>query len=392
MTQRKAKIIKAKAQRESLSATANLVKNYAIFTLDLDGNITTWDEGSVNIKDWVKSEVLGKHFRFLYQKKDQEKYLPEQNLDEARVKGTYTGQGYRIKKYGEIFLADITISQIHDQKTGEHIGYFEIVKDITEQRQQETNQLDANDLLKQEIKRRKEIEKALKESNAELEAFASAASHDLQEPLRMVISYLQLIERRYKKLFDKDGKEFLEFAVDGATRMRILISDLVEYSRIDTLKKPYRITNLNKLLEEVLSNLMVSTGEANVKITYDPLPEVIGDAVQLSQLFQNLIANAIKFSDKKPRRVHIGVDRQEAEYVFRVEDNGRGINKKDFDKVFLIFKQLGTRSNRQGSGIGLALAKKIVKRHHGKIWVESTEGKGSTFYFTIPNNHTKQGG
>lgn len=374
---------------DNFNNTVNLIKNYAIFTLDLDGKITSWNEGATNIKGWKREEVLGKYFEFLYLPEDIKNKIPKRNLRLARQNGSCETEGYRIKKNGEKFLADITISQIHDELTGKHIGYVKVVKDVTRRHQKETDQIDANSLLKQEIGRRKIIEKALKESNAELEAFAAAASHDLQEPLRMVISYLQLIDRRYRKKFDKDGKEFLEFAVDGATRMRALISDLVEYARIDTLAKPFKKINTNELVAQVLNNLQLSADDAGVKVTSDKLPTVWGDAVQLSQLFQNLIANALKFGDKKKPRVHIGVKAVGEEYVFNVEDNGRGINKKDYERIFLIFKQLGARNQRQGSGVGLSIAKKIVIRHHGRIWVESKEGKGSTFYFTLPKHNLK---
>ncbi len=373
-----------KNPEEGFDATVDLVENYAIFTLDLKGFITSWNKGAANIKGYSRKEVLGKFYDFLYLEEDRKKHKPEKNLEKACKEGTTEQQDYRLRKNGEIFLADITMSQIHDEKTGKHIGYIKVVKDITKQRQQQDEQIDANTRLKDEITRRKNIEKALKESNAELEAFAQAASHDLQEPLRMVISYLQLIERRYSDRFDQDGKEFLEFAVDGASRMKILVSDLVEYARLDTMQKPFKPIDTDKLLLNTLSDLSEYTKDKNVTITYDKLPPIIGDQVQLGLVFQNLIANAIKFSDKDRPVIHIGAAIEDGYYVFCVRDNGKGIPKKDFSTIFHIFKQLGNRTDRKGSGVGLAIAKKVVIRHRGKIWVDSQEGKGSTFYFTIP--------
>jgi PAS domain S-box-containing protein len=382
-------IEKIHSHLKNISTSVKRIKSYAILTLDMEGSVSSWNEGASDVTGYKKQEAFDKHIGFLYLPEDKDKDKPAENLTYALEHSTYEAEDYLVKKTGEVFLADITISQIDDTETDGPIGFIMVVKDITKRRQQETDQIDANSLLKQEIGRRKVIEKALKESNAELDAFAAAASHDLQEPLRMVISYLQLIDRRYRKLFDKDGKEFLEFAVDGATRMRALISDLVEYARIDTVVKPFKKIDTNELVTQVLNNLQLSAEDAGVKVTRDDLPEIWGDAVQLGQVFQNLIANAIKFCDKNTPKVHIGVRATDGEYEFRIEDNGKGIAKKDYDTIFLIFKQLGTRSQRQGSGVGLSIVKKIVIRHYGRIWVESEEGEGSTFYFTLPNQNLK---
>lgn len=369
---------------ESFQATVDLIKNYAIFTLDADGIITSWNEGAKNINGWNADEVIGKFFSMFYLAKDVKRKNPKKNLQYAKQKGFYEEEGYRIRKNGEIYLADVTISPIYDEKTKKHVGFIKVVRDITQRRKQETEQIDANELLKTEIESRKKIENALTLSNEELDAFASAASHDLQEPLRMVVSYLQLIERRYADKFDKDGREFLDFAVDGASRMRTLINDLVEFSRIDTFGKPFTNTDATESLRKAIENMEVNIKENHALITYDKLPVVWSDSIQLTRIFQNLLANAIKFRGKDAPRIHVGVDENSNEYIFSVQDNGKGIEEKDFESVFMIFKQLGKRSERKGSGIGLAIAKKIVSRHNGKMSVASIPGKGSTFYFTIP--------
>lgn len=202
----------------------------------------------------------------------------------------------------------------------------------------------------------------------------------------MVVSYLQLIERRYGELFDEDGREFLHFAIDGASRMKKLISDLVEYSRIDTLGKPFTPTDATEALQRAISNLEVAIKENDVHITYEPLPVIMSDPIQLTRLFQNLLANAIKFRRKETPTIHISVEENEQEWVFHVEDNGKGIDAKHLLGIFVIFKQLGKRSERTGSGLGLAIAKKIVTRHSGSIWAVSTVGKGSIFSFSIPKS------
>lgn len=228
----------------------------------------------------------------------------------------------------------------------------------------------------------------LKRSNEDLEQFAYVASHDLQEPLRMVTNYLQLLQNRYQAQLDPKAQDFIQIAVDGALRMHQLIGDLLTYSRVGTAGKPFVPTNTNDVLKNALMNLKIAVEESGAKITSDPLPIVNGDPVQLTQLFQNLIGNAIKFRSGKPPEVHVSARRAGSQgplaWEFAVRDNGIGIPAKDFDRIFLIFQRLHTREKYPGTGIGLALCKKIVERHGGRIWVESQQGQGTTFRFTLP--------
>jgi PAS domain S-box-containing protein len=225
---------------------------------------------------------------------------------------------------------------------------------------------------------------ALTRSNADLEQFAYIASHDLQEPLRMVSSYLQLLERRYQDQLDADAREFIAYAVDGATRMQALINALLSYSRVGTRGKPFEPTDCAIILDRVLVNLKVAIEESDAVVTHDPLPTVMADGVQLTQVFQNLIANAIKFHGERRPEVHIGAQHTDAEWLLSVRDNGIGIDPQHYERIFVIFQRLHSREEYPGAGIGLAICKKIVERHGGRIWVESQPGAGSTFYFTIP--------
>lgn len=225
----------------------------------------------------------------------------------------------------------------------------------------------------------------LERSNKELEQFAYIASHDLQEPLRMVGSYVQLIEQRYKGRLDDDADEFIKYAVDGANRMKQLIIDLLNYSKINR-QMPEAEVNLNTLVQDVLVNLKSRIVESHSVITIDNLPVIFADKTQMMQVFQNLIANAIKFQPKENiPEIKISAERRPEEWLFSVKDNGIGIDKKYHDKVFVIFKQLHSKSMFHGTGIGLAVVKKIVERHGGSIWFESELGKGTTFYFTLKN-------
>lgn len=224
----------------------------------------------------------------------------------------------------------------------------------------------------------------LKRSNEELQQFAYAASHDLKEPLRAIISYSQLLEEYYRDKIDIEGKKFLDFILEGSYRMKKLIEDLLAYSRIATQNKTLKLTNLNDVLKDVLLNLQEATKETGAVINYGKLPILAVNETQIMQLFQNLISNAIKFQSDEIPNINISAEQKNNIWEFSVKDNGIGIEPEFFDRIFKIFQRLHTREEYPGSGIGLAICKRIVQMHGGKIWVDSEIGKGSTFYFTIP--------
>jgi PAS domain S-box-containing protein len=248
-----------------------------------------------------------------------------------------------------------------------------------------------------DITERKRMEEALEQrakelarSNQELQQFAYVASHDLQEPLRMVTSYLQLLQRRYEGQLDDDADEFIGYAVNGANRMKKLINDLLSYSRVETRGKEPKPADSGAVLDWVLANLAATIGESGATIVHGAMPTVRVDDTQLGQLFQNLIDNAIKFRGDDPPTIHIEAERQSDQWCFAFRDNGIGIDPQYFDRIFIIFQRLHSGDRYPGTGIGLAICKKIVERHGGRIWVESETGKGSTFYFTLPENGEHQ--
>lgn len=240
-------------------------------------------------------------------------------------------------------------------------------------------------LLERETRQRQELSR----SNAELQQFAYIASHDLQEPLRMVTSYLQLLERRYHDRLDQNANDFIAYAVDGAARMKTLINDLLAYSRVGTRGKPFEPTRCEAVVAQVVENLKVSIEENQATVRWGALPEILADSTQLTQLFQNLISNAIKFHGEAPPIVEIRAERQSEQWLFRVRDNGIGIDPQYADRIFVIFQRLHNRTDYPGTGIGLAICKKIVERHGGTIWLESKPGQGSTFCFTIPDKEKR---
>jgi signal transduction histidine kinase len=223
-------------------------------------------------------------------------------------------------------------------------------------------------------------------SNQELEQFAYISSHDLQEPLRMVTSYLQLLKRRYKDELDGQAQEFIDFAVSGAKRMQELIHDLLVFSRIGNRPIEMRTINLNLILEEVLVTFGPKIQTSGAKITLDELPKIMAEGKLLAQLFQNLIGNALKYHGQEKTVIHIGASSDDEEWTIRVEDNGIGIDPQFFQKVFIIFQRLHTRQEYPGTGIGLSICKRIIERHGGRIWIETKNSPGTVFCFTLPRS------
>ena len=279
---------------------------------------------------------------------------------------TVIGQMLRIERFdGTTVFVMNSAAPIRDAQ-GHIVGSAVAIMDITELQSKEVEL--------------KEIAEKLSRSNADLQQFAYSASHDLQEPLRTVTAFVGLLEKRYRDRIDEKANGYINFIVSGTKRMQALLKDLLEYSRVDGRGELLKPTSLSSVLQDALSDLKGATTECSAEISCTDLPTVLADASQIRQLFQNLIGNSIKFRGNEQLKIHISAEQNNDEWIISVKDNGIGMDPKYFDRIFMIFQRLHTADEYRGTGVGLAICKRIIERHGGKIWVESQHGKGSTFF------------
>ncbi len=345
------------------------------FISDDKGTLIKVNRSLCELLQVTEEELVGKYNIFKDNIVEEQGYMPlvrnvfekgevarfELHYDSSRLKGLPLDKT-------TVLILDITIFPIRDA-SGRITNTATQHIDLTERKKAEEEILE------------KTLE--LERSNAELERFAYVASHDLQEPLRTISSYLQLLEQRYKEKLDDKGFQYMDFTVSAANRLQGMISGLLEYSRVETRGQPFEPVDCESLLKQTVDNLRHSIDESTAEITHDQLPTVMGDRGQLMRLFQNLLSNSIRYRSPEPPRIHVSAKNQKGEWVFSVKDNGIGIDPEYKDQIFIIFQRLHGR-DVPGIGLGLSVAKRIVERHGGRIWVESEPGKGSTFYFTIP--------
>lgn len=351
--------------------------NDAIYEWDRVNNVIYWGEGY---------EILFGH------KRTGNKMPPESLVDNlhpdekeqliAAAHYAFENKLQSLTRELKFRCADGSFKTVFDKlvilydKTGTPVKMIGAMQDITELKKNELAVVKLNEQLNKRAEQ-------LADSNAELQQFAYIASHDLQEPLRMVSSFLQLLQKKYQGKLDETADQYIHFAVDGAERMKKLIFDLLEYSRVGTNREIFIDTDLNEVVSNVLTVFAGQIEEAKASVVISKLPIVRGHKTQLSQLFQNLIGNALKYNNSPAPNIEIGCEEKKEAWQFYVKDNGIGIDRKFFDKVFIIFQRLHNKNEFSGTGIGLAICKKIVERHGGSIWIESEPGKGSTFFFTL---------
>jgi PAS domain S-box-containing protein len=350
----------------------------AIIGKTLSGTITSWNKGAEQMFGYTAEEILGQSITSLIppDRIAEEEAILAKLQRRERISNFET---VRRRKDGQEFPVSLTISPITN-RWGTIIGVSKIARDISAQKQVESlRALQTLALAGHSTQ--------LKQSNEDLEQFAYIASHDLQEPLRTIHGFTQLLSTRYQDRLDDRAREYLEFVMNGAEHMQSLIKDLLKYSRIQAQDIRPVSVNAEEALQKVLSYLHLAIEETQARVTYDPLPVVHMDKGHFQHLIQNLITNALKFHGTDPPRIHMSARKESDHIVFSIRDNGIGISPEYHDRIFLPFKRLHTREEYQGTGIGLAVCKKIVERRGGRIWVESQVGKGTTVSFAIPTPH-----
>jgi chemotaxis family two-component system sensor kinase Cph1 len=340
-----------------------------ILVRDLYGTIVYWNHGAATMYGWPKEQALGK---VSHQLLAAEYPLPIADIEKEVMRaGFWEGDVMHVTRGGTRLLVECRWTLTRTER-GAPEGFLEVHRDTTQRRQAERALQAKNE--------------ALARSNHELEQFAYVASHDLQEPLRMVSNYTQLLARRYRDRLDSDANEFIDFAVDGAKRMQELIHDLLQYARVERRASEFRPVSIETIVGDALSNLAGAIEEAKASIVVDALPTLTCDGSQMTQVFQNLIGNAVKFRrpDQAPV-VRVSATREDGAWRLWVADNGIGIEPRFFERIFQMFQRLHARGEYSGTGIGLALCKKIVERHGGQMRVESVPGRGARFSFTVPD-------
>lgn len=339
----------------------------AIIVREPDGTISFWNRGAQELYGWSPEEAISRNADELMQPEASKSWeIVQEALTKQR---RWEAELVHRTRSGEKVIINSRWSPKLDQE-GRLARVLEINENITDRKEAEEKLI--------------AMTNSLKRTNEELRQFAYVASHDLQEPLRVVGNYTQLLEKRYKEKLDEKGTRFMNHIVEAVRRMRGLINDLLSYSRIETRGGEKKEASSDKMLDQALDNLSMGIEESGATITRDELPVIVADRGQMARLFQNLVSNAIKFRGENPPEIHVSARETDEGWLFSVKDNGIGISMEYSDKIFQIFQQLHPNSEYKGSGIGLAICKRIIERHGGEIWVESEPGAGSCFYFTIP--------
>ena len=351
-----------------------------IVSIDENGTVETFNPAAERLFGYPADEVVGKNVAMLMPSPYHEEH--DGYIERYRTTGVakIIGIGREVvgrRKDATIFPLELAVSEMWIRNRQK---FTAILRDVTERKAWETSLSSLNQALEARATE-------LARSNLDLEQFAYSASHDLREPLRGIMGCLQLLEGRYKDRLDAKAHEFISHSIDGAEKLDALIDGLLNYSRIGTHGKNLARADCAIITDRVLANLKPMIDEAGAVVRVDGLPTIECDSTQMLQLFQNLLGNAIKYHREEPPQIHISAQQVDHEWRFAIQDNGIGIDMKFADRIFVIFQRLHGRAKYSGTGIGLAICKRIVERHEGSIWVESEPGKGSTFYFTIPEKN-----
>jgi PAS domain S-box-containing protein len=354
-----------------------------LVTISPEGKVTDVNQATESVTGVPRAQLIGTDFARYFT----EPQKAEAGYQKVLAEGQVRDYPLTIRHTSGRVTDVLYHATVYRNEAGAVRGVFAAARDITEHKRAEAELARYRDHLEELVKLRTA---ELARSNEDLEQFAYVASHDLQEPLRAVGGYVKLLQHRFPEKLDAKAREYIAGAADGAERMQRLIADLLAFSRVGTRGGAFAPADLNALLRDALNNLQTSITEAGAKVTSDPLPSLTVDATQIGQLFQNLIGNAIKFRSERAPEIHVGACQEKEHWLFWVRDNGIGIEPQYAGRIFQIFQRLHSRKHYPGTGIGLAICKKIVERHGGEIRVESEPVQGSTFYFSIPEISVKK--
>ncbi|MCU7496561.1 MAG: PAS domain S-box protein [Ignavibacteria bacterium] len=346
-----------------------------VWSTDPDGNTDYINQRFKEYTGLPEEECFGRKWASIVHPADRQ--TAAEAWGRCLQQGSVFESTYRLRRWDGEYRWHLNIGLAYKDYKGRVTRWFGSSTDIHERKM-------AEERIKSNEEKLVRILGDLKRSNRDLEQFAYIASHDLQEPVRMVYSFTQLLVRDYKEVLDEKAGKYIEFILEGAVRMRMLINDLLEYARLTEAGRPFTAIDCEEALENAIKNLRLSVEESSAVITHDTLPVITGDEVQIMQLFQNLISNAIKFRSETTPEIHICAENRKDDWLFSVKGNGIGMDPAYSRKIFIIFQRLHEREKFSGNGIGLSICKRIVERHNGRIWVESKPYEGSTFYFTIP--------
>jgi PAS domain S-box-containing protein len=339
------------------------LRDYAMFMIDPQGILASWNAGVEKLIGYSEEEWIGRHASIIFTPEEKAAEVCESEMRLAQETGSATDIRWHRHKDGTDFFANGFMNAVRDEQ-GALIGYAKILSDETA---------------------RKQLQDALTESNSALEQFAYVASHDLQEPLRTMSAYSQLLSQRYRGMLDADADQFLSFILSASARMSALVRDLLAYARLTPEHERPSSIALDEDLEAALTHLDQAMNESGASVTHDPMPVLQVDRGQMVRLFQNLVGNAIKYrKPDQPPIVHISAEQKGADWVISIRDNGIGFDPKHAATIFEPFKRLHTEQEYPGTGVGLAICRRIVQAQRGRIWAESQPGEGTTFYFTLP--------
>jgi PAS domain S-box-containing protein len=353
----------AARSEEALGLLIDGVRDYAILRLDPEGNVESWNKGAERIEGYRAAEIVGNHFSTFYTREDIERGHPQHELEVAARDGRYEDEGWRVRKDGSRFWANVVITALRTDD-GELRGYAKVTRDMTA---------------------RKQAEEEMRRSNEELERYAYVASHDLSEPLRAIGGFADLLRRRYAERLGDEGEGFVEAITDGVVRMKALIDDLLSFSRLGSSARDPETVALEGVVEEAVRGLASAIADVGGQVGVEgELPVVLGQRSQLAQLLQNLIGNGLKFAAYKPPVVVISAVRSGDEWLLSVRDNGIGVADEDRERIFEVFERLHGRDDFGGTGVGLAICRKVVELHGGRIWVDDSPDGGADFRFTLP--------